>query len=133
MLSGSTVLEKSQMVNKADIMWAGQSENVSSGICRQRTPRSACASAQSDQGLCRPLTESFVNYRRAKARMILCAYAGDLNLRILRMLECSFSLDVAHELYPYTVSKRTNITFSIDRKLKTVFFSLYGCQFKTWQ
>ena len=33
-------------------------ENVSSGICGQRKPRSACASAQSDQGLHCPLTKS---------------------------------------------------------------------------
>ena len=31
---------------------------VSSGICGQRRPRSACASAQSDQGLHYPLSES---------------------------------------------------------------------------
>ena len=33
-------------------------ENVSSGICGQRRSRSACASAQSDQGLQCPLTDS---------------------------------------------------------------------------
>ena len=33
-------------------------ENVSSGICGQRRPRSACSSAQSDQGLRCLLTES---------------------------------------------------------------------------
>ena len=33
-------------------------ENVSSCICGQPRPRSACASAQSDQGLHCPLTES---------------------------------------------------------------------------
>ena len=33
-------------------------ENVSAGICGQRRSRSACAFAQSDQGLCCPLTES---------------------------------------------------------------------------
>ena len=40
------------------INWAVPCENVSSGICRQWRPRSACASAQSDQGLHCPLTES---------------------------------------------------------------------------
>ena len=35
------------------------SKSVSLGICGQQRPRSACASAQSDQGLCCPLTESF--------------------------------------------------------------------------
>ena len=33
-------------------------KNVSAGICGQQRPRSACAYAQSDQGLCCPLTES---------------------------------------------------------------------------
>ena len=40
------------VVNK----WAASCENVSSGICGQRRPRSACPSAQSDQGLRCPLT-----------------------------------------------------------------------------
>ena len=39
-------------------IWAEPSENGSSGICGQRRPRSDCADAQSDQGLCCPLTES---------------------------------------------------------------------------
>ena len=39
-------------------IWAAPCENVSSNICGQRKPRSACASAQSDLGLCCPLTES---------------------------------------------------------------------------
>ena len=39
-------------------MWAASCENVSSGICGQRRPRSACASTQSDQGLYSSLTES---------------------------------------------------------------------------
>ena len=34
--------------------WAAQCENLSSGICGQRRPRSACASAQSGQSLRRP-------------------------------------------------------------------------------
>ena len=37
---------------------AAPSENLSSDICGQRRPRSACAYAQSDQGLRCPLTES---------------------------------------------------------------------------
>ena len=31
---------------------------MSSGMCGQRRPRSACTSVQSDLGLCCPLTES---------------------------------------------------------------------------
>ena len=41
------------------IMLAMTWENVTLGICRQRRPRLACASAQSNQGLCCPQTEIF--------------------------------------------------------------------------
>ena len=37
--------------------WTAPYENVSSDICEQRRPRSACAYAQSDQGIHFPLTE----------------------------------------------------------------------------
>ena len=43
---------------RIQIIWALPCENVSLGICRQRRPRSDCASAQSDQGLRCLLTES---------------------------------------------------------------------------
>ena len=43
---------------RGGLIWALLYENVSSGICRQRRPISACASLQSDQGLHCPLTES---------------------------------------------------------------------------
>ena len=36
----------------------GKYKNVSSGICEQWRPRSACISTQSDQGLHCPLTEN---------------------------------------------------------------------------
>ena len=42
----------------AIINWAALCENVFSGICGQRRPRSAGISAQSDQGLHCPPTES---------------------------------------------------------------------------
>ena len=42
----------------AELDWSAPCKNVSSGICGQRRPRSACAFAQSDQGLHIPLTES---------------------------------------------------------------------------
>ena len=42
-----------------NIKWAAPCGNVSSGICGQRRPRSACLYAQSDQGLYCPLTEPF--------------------------------------------------------------------------
>ena len=40
------------------IFWAALCEYVSSGICGQKMPRSACASAYSGQGLPCPQTES---------------------------------------------------------------------------
>ena len=39
-------------------VWAAPLKNVSSGICGQRRPRTACASAQSDQDIRCPLAES---------------------------------------------------------------------------
>ena len=56
-------------------------ENMSSGICGQRRPRSACASARSDQGFHYPLSANriigyFKMYEwRAKARAGPCACA----------------------------------------------------------
>ena len=47
-------LTDTQFVSK---IWAAQCENVPPGICGQRRPRSACASAQSDQGPRWPQTE----------------------------------------------------------------------------
>ena len=49
---------KQTITKHEDIKRAAQCENMSSGICGQQRPRSACASAQADQGLCCPLTES---------------------------------------------------------------------------
>ena len=40
------------------VIWGTQCKSVSSGIGGHRRPRSDCASAQSDQGLHCPLTES---------------------------------------------------------------------------
>ena len=43
-----------------EMRWAVPCENVSSGICGQRRPRSVCASAQADQDLHCPLMEHWV-------------------------------------------------------------------------
>ena len=54
-------------------------QKESSDICGQQRPRSACASAQSDQGLHYPLTESFdtTEYNNSEPRhRWLCACAG---------------------------------------------------------
>ena len=72
--------------------------NVSSGIWGQQRPRSACTSAQSDQGLPCPLTELLdtaecMNWR-AKTRMIFCAEWSESEHFAL-MFESIISLDVA--------------------------------------
>ena len=64
------------------IILVAPSEIVSSGICGQWRPRSAGASAQSDQGLHCPLRMRRIN----------------LNLCILRMLEDTFSLGATNIL-----------------------------------
>ena len=61
-----------------DFKWTTPCKKASSCICGQRRPRSACAYAQSDQGLHCPLTiigYYRTNEWRAKARMIFCACA----------------------------------------------------------
>ena len=56
-------------------------ENVTSGICGQRRPRSACTSAQSDQGLPCPQTELLYSTECLNGK---------------QMPGCTFSLDAAH-------------------------------------
>ena len=79
--------------------WAVSFENASSGICGQRRPRSDCASAQSDQGLRRPLTESLDTIACITGEQRLGGYFAhaqdDLNLRILRVFGGTFSLGAA--------------------------------------
>ena len=78
-------------------IWATSCENASLGICGQGRSRSACASAQSDQGLHCPLafTGHYRMYQmRANARMGLRMRGMTLNLFILRMFEDPFSLGV---------------------------------------
>ena len=70
-----------------------------SGICGQRGPRSACASAQSDQSLHGPLTESLDTTGSMSDEQrpgFNFAHAQDcMNIRILRLLEDTFLLDTA--------------------------------------
>ena len=51
-------------------IWTAPCEHVSSGICGQRMPRSACASAQSDQVLHYPLTKYLdtTEYKKGEQR-----------------------------------------------------------------
>ena len=86
---------------------AMQCENLSYGICGERRPRSACASAQSDQGLHCPLTESLdttecINGEQRLGRYFVHAQ-DDLNLHIfcacskaLFRLTRSILLDINH-------------------------------------
>ena len=71
-----------------------------SGICGQRRPGSDCASAQSDQGLHCPLTESSDTTECTNGEQKPGGYfvlsQDDLNLRILHVFEGIFSLDAAH-------------------------------------
>ena len=78
-------------------IWAARCESVSSGICGQRRPRSACASAHSDQGLRCPQTES-LDTKGVNGKQMHLAYlsACDVNPYNLRMFEDTFSLDAAH-------------------------------------
>ena len=75
---------------------------MSSGICGQRSPRSACASAQSDQGFHCPLIESFDTTEckngEQRPRWYFVHAQDDLDLLILRMLKGTFSLGEAHLL-----------------------------------
>ena len=72
-------------------------ENVSSGICGQRRPRSACASAQSDQGLHYLLTESADTTECMQRPGGYFAHAqDDLNLRILRVFDVPVLLDATY-------------------------------------
>ena len=71
---------------------------MSSGICDQRMPKSPCASAQSEQDLHCPLTESWDTTECMNVEQkpgLYVAYAQeDLNPGILRMFESMVSLDV---------------------------------------
>ena len=76
----------------------GPCENVSSGICGQQRPRSACASVQDDQEIHCPITESLDTTEGMNGDQMPgwnFAHAQyDLNLCILHMFEGSFSLGV---------------------------------------
>ena len=87
----------------------GPRENVT--LCGQQSPRSACAFAQSDQGLHSPLTESLdtaecMNEEQRPEWYVV--HAQDfLNLRILCTFGGTLSLDAAH-INPMLTHKKTN-------------------------
>ena len=86
------------------IIWATPCETVSSDICEQRGPRSAYASAQSDQGIPCPLTESLDTIEcingEQRPGWDLAHAPDDVNPNILHMLKDTFSLGTD----PYEVS-----------------------------
>ena len=90
-------------------------------IYGQRRSRSACASAQSDQGLHCPLTESSgtikcINGKREFAKR-LCMREMNLNLCICRLLEDTFSLGATYICFLmarlYNVIKRPILSAAI--------------------
>ena len=83
-----------------DFVWAMSCENVPSGICGRRRPRSDCASAQSDQCLHSPLTKLFDTTKCMGGEQRPGGYSAyaldDLNLRISRMFEDTFTHGAVH-------------------------------------
>ena len=82
-------------MHNSDVIWTVPYKNVSSGICGQRRPRSTCTSAQSDQDLHCPLTESLdtIDSMESKDPFDTLRIRGmNLNLCIMRMLEDTFLL-----------------------------------------
>ena len=88
-------------------------EKVSSVICGQRRPRSACASAQSDQDLRCPLTESLDTIECINGKLCACA------VWICTFCACSkihISLDAAH--FKYRIYPSYLNTLRVKRKKK---------------
>ena len=68
-------------INTQYFIWAARCENESLGTCGQRRPISACVSAQSDQGLHCPLTESLNTSKWMMERK-----SSDDTLRVRRII-----------------------------------------------
>ena len=92
--------------SKPETIWVVHCEKGSSGICKQRGPRSDCATvdcayAQSDQGPRCPQTElvdttKCIYENRAKANDTFVHACNDVNPHILRIVEGTFSLKSAN-------------------------------------
>ena len=93
--------------NKIVINWAGPCENMSSGKCEQRRPRSASVSAQSDHRLRCPLTETLLT--------MLC-FDGELMVR-LNIFYCLYiAMGSGHKFsqhyirpFPYNIIHNINM------------------------
>ena len=81
-------------LNEHQKMWVASREDVSSGICGQRRPRSAWVSGQSNQGLHCPLKES-LDTEKCKNEEPGRYFAHVQDGLNLRMSEDLFSLDNA--------------------------------------
>ena len=81
------------------VRWAAPCENVYSGIWGHQWSTQACASAQFDQGLHCPLTETLDTTecmnREQRPGWYFAHAQVYLNMRILRMFEGTFSLNLA--------------------------------------
>ena len=105
---------------------------MSFGICGQRRPRSACASAQADHGLRCPLTESLdttecINGEQSPDDFVFAWV--ELNLCILRMLEDTFLLGTAHIVKKGVIkNRRSEITILQDGTV-SFFFVFFVCLF----
>ena len=84
-------------------IWALLGENVSLDMGGQRRPWSDCASAQSDQGLRCPQTESLATkecmHEDHRSEWHFAHAQDDVNPHFLRMLEGTFSHDTVHMQY----------------------------------
>ena len=109
-MSTGTKKNGQEIVYIATIIWSAPCENVSSGICEQWRPSSACAFAHSDQGFPCPLTESFdtaecihweerpwwyfAHAHLAHVRRHVFAWLGPFNFQFASTSSCSFLSNV---------------------------------------
>ena len=121
-----------------NISWTAPCENVSLSIYGQKRSRSDCASAQSDQGLHCPLTESqddrTYEKHRMTERMKRTAKAQAITFRKGRMIRigtyCACSKALFRLTWPiwHCTDNRVSKTKSLREMLHTVFF---GEKYKT--
>ena len=122
--SGSTLFAKTGHVfskRRVYMNWAASCENVSSGICGQRRPRSVCASAQSDQGIHCPLTEALATsecMNRERRPGWYFAHAQDnpnlRNLSILKDISC-MTRPIQRGIFMSFHKKRELMTLSLTK------------------
>ena len=111
-IQNSTIHRRQRGIFFITIKWAALCENISSGICGQRRPRSACASALSDQGLHCPLKESLDTTECINGEQMPGSYfahaQNDANTHILRKLEGRFSAWCSPNFIFYSMDRVMN-------------------------